>query len=104
MGFSYIGNQSAGGLCCFSQCLDVSRMTGSHFDDGYLMFFVQAEQCLGYSNIVIEIALGIKHVELLLEYSGNEFLGCRLAVSACNADDRNIELAAVLTGEVLERL
>ena len=79
-------------------------MAGAHLDDGYLVFRSQAEQRLGHPYVVVEVALGVEHVVLLLQHGGDELLGGRLAVGAGNADDGNLELAAVFAGQVLEGL
>ena len=65
MGTTNIGNQTTGRLSCFCECLDVTRMTGAHFDDGYLVLLRQTEQCLGHTNIVVEVALRIEDIVFL---------------------------------------
>ncbi len=98
MGFSDIGDETTGGLCCFCECLDVARMTGSHLDDGYLMLLSQTEERFGDADIVVEVALCIKNVELLRQDSRNKFLCGSLPVGTSNANDRDVKLTSVFTG------
>ena len=104
MGTSYVGDEAAGGLGGLHKRLDVARVGGPHLHDGNVVLLVQPEQGLGHADVVIEISLGGHHVVLGAEHGGNEFLGGRLAVGASDADNGNVELAAVLTGQVLEGL
>ena len=104
MGSAYVGDQTAGGLCRLCECLDVARMAGAHLDDGDLVLLRQAEEGLGHAYVVVEVALGVEHIVFLREHSCYEFLGGRLAVGACDADDGDVELTAMLAGQVLERL
>ena len=41
---------------------------------------------------------------MLGQYGTNQFLGCRLTVGSRDADDRNVELSAVLTRQILKGL
>ena len=104
MGASDVGDETTGGLGSLGECLDVAGMACPHLDDGDVVVGRQAQQRLGYADIVVEVALGVEHVVLLLEHGGDELLRCRFAVGAGDGDDGDIELAAVLTGNVLEGL
>ena len=97
MGTANVGDQSAGRLSCLGEGLDISRMAGTHLDDGYLVLLRETEKGLGHSHIVVEVALCVEHVVLLRQYGGNELLRGGLAVGACDADDGNVELTAMLT-------
>ena len=79
-------------------------MAGTHLDDGYLVAVVQSEEGLGHAHVVVEIALCEEDIILLLQDGRNEFLGGGFAVGARDADDRDVELAAMLAGQVLEGL
>ena len=79
-------------------------MTGSHLNDGNLVLFRQAEECLGYADIVVEVPLCIEHIIFLWENSGNQLFRSRLTVGAGDADYWDVELATVLTGKILESL
>ena len=68
------------------------------------MILRQTEQGLGHTNIIIEVALRIEHIVFLGEHGSHKFLGGCLTVGACDADDGDIELATVLTGQILEGL
>ena len=58
----------------------------------------QTEERLGYADIVVEVALCIKNVELLRQDSRNKFLCGGLPVGTSNANDRDIKLTSVFTG------
>ena len=104
MGSAYVGDQTAGGFCCFCECLDVARMAGAHLDDGDFVLLCQSEEGLGHAYVVVEVALSVEHIVFLREHSSYEFLGGRLAVGACDADDGDVELTAMLAGQVLVSL
>ena len=104
MGSANIGYQTAGGLCSLSKRLDVARMAGAHLDDSYLVLLCESEQRLGHTYIIIEIALSIEHIVFLRKDCSNEFLGGSLAVSASDANDWDIELTTMLTGQILKGL
>ena len=104
VGTTDVGNESAGGFDGLYERLDVARVAGTHLDDGYLVLLGQAEQCLGHTHVVVEVTLGVEHVVLLAQNGGDEFLGGRLAVGAGDADNWDIELAAVLACQVLKGL
>ena len=104
VGFTHIGDQTAGGLCRLCQGLDVPRMTGAHLDDGNLMILRQAEQGLGHTDIIVEVALCIEHIIFLGEHGSHKLLGGCLTVGTGNADDGDIELATMFTGQILEGL
>ena len=104
MGSADVGDESAGRLGGFDERLDVARMAGTHLDDSYLVAIVQSEEGLGHAHVVVEIALCEEDIILLLQDGRNEFLGGCFAVGARDADDRDIELAAMLAGQVLESL
>ena len=104
MGSANVGDQSAGRLSRLGEGLDVARMAGTHLDDGYLVLLREAEKGLGHSHVVVEVALCVEHVVLLRQNGGNELLRGGLAVGACDADDGDVELAAVLAGQGFEGL
>ena len=104
MSSAYIGDQTTGGLCRLCERLDVARMAGAHLDDGDFVLLCQSEEGLGHAYVVVEVALSVEHIVFLREHSSYEFLGGRLAVGACDADNRNVELATMLTRQILEGL
>ena len=102
VGTAYVGNHTAGWLHVFHEFSDVTRMGSTHFYNGNLIFRRETEERLWYAYIIIEVALSEHHVELLAENSRDEFLGGGLAVGSGDSYYRNIEVAAMLTGEFLE--
>ena len=79
-------------------------MTGAHLDDGNLMVLRQTEQGLGHADIIVEVALCIEHIVFLGEHGSHKLLGGCLTVGTGNADDGDIELATMFTGQILEGL
>ena len=68
------------------------------------MILRQTEQRFRHANIVIEISLRIEHIVFLGENGSHKFLGGCLAVGTRDADNGDIELATVFTGQILEGL
>ena len=79
-------------------------MTGTHLYHGNLMLLGQTEERLGYTHVIVEVPLGIEHIVFLREYGSHEFLCGGLAVGACDANHRDIELAPMLARQVFEGL
>ena len=55
MSFAYIGNDTTVRFYDFTEKLDFSRMVGTHFDDGKVVFRFQAEQGGGYTDVIVQI-------------------------------------------------
>ena len=104
MGSSDVGDESAGGLSSLDECLDVARVGCSHLDHGNVRLVVDAEQRLGYADIVVEVTLGGHHMVAFGEHGTDEFLGGRLAIGACDAYHGDVELTTVFACQVLEGL
>ena len=84
---TYIGDQSDVGFANIHQLVDVARMTGSHLDNGYLMFGFQAQHRSRYTDTIVEVALCIEHIVFLGKNGSGELLGGSFAIGARNADD-----------------
>lgn len=104
MGAADIGDQSAGRLDQIDQRADVAGMACSHLDDGNIMFGSETEERLWHADVVVEIAFGEEDIVTAGQNGGDEFLGGRLAIGAGDADDGNGEPAAMVAGQLLERL
>ena len=102
VGTPHIGDEAARRLHIVYQRLDVSRVAGPHFHDRNLVFRAQGEERFGHSHIVVEIAPGVHHVVFLSQHGRDELLGGGLAVGARDADDGDVEPAAVLAGQFFE--
>ena len=102
VGTAHIGNHAAGRLHVFHELSDVIRMGSAHLYNGNLVFRRETEERLWYAYIIIEVALGEHHVELLAENGRDEFLGGGLAVGSGDSHYGNLEVPAMLTGEFLE--
>ena len=64
------------------------------------MHDAEAEQRLGHTHVVVEVALGSHLVVALGQDGTHKFLGRRLAVGARDADDRDVEAAPVFARHV----
>ena len=104
MGTTYVGDEATGRLSRFHQRLDVTRVTGSHLNDCNLVLLRQTEQCLGHTHVVVEVALGVKHIVFLGKHGSDQFLRGGLAIGAGDANHGDVKLTTVLTGQVLEGL
>ena len=102
MGFSYVGNDSVSGSAISTSSLMSSRVAGTHFHHGKVMFRAQAEQGEGNTDVIVQISQGIEHVVSLRKYGGHQFLGSSLSVCTRNADDGCTHLPAVVIGKLLQ--
>ena len=62
MGFSCGGNDPVVRFGYLYQLLDVSRVAGTHFHHGKVMFRAQAKQGEGNTDVIVQISQGIEHV------------------------------------------
>ena len=90
------------GLNDLHQRLDVARVRRAHLHDCYVVCRVQAQQCLGHADVVVEVALGVEHVVFLQKHRSREFLCGGLAVGSGDADDRRAERTSVIACELLQ--
>ena len=102
VGTAYVGDHAAGRFHIFYESLDVARMRSSHLYDGNFMLWGKAEERLGHTHIIIEVALCEHHIVFFTEYGRDQFLGRGLAVGSCDSHYRNVEMTAMLTGQFLE--
>ena len=104
MGFSYVGNDPVVRFGYLYQLLDVSRVAGTHFHHGKVVFRAQAKQGEGNTDVIVQISQGIEHVVSLRKYGGHQFLGSSLSVCTRNADDGCTHLPTVVIGKLLQGL
>ena len=98
-----VGDQSACRLNIVNQSFDVAGMRSTHLHHSDLVVGGEPQQCLGHTDVVVVVGLGVHHAVFLSEHSRDEFFGRGLAVGAGDADNRNGELAAVLACQFLVR-
>ena len=101
VGLAYVCYDAVVGLHDVDEGLNLPRVVGAHLYHCYLVLFGKAQQSLWHSDVVVEVALRVKHVILLRENSGYEFLGGSLTVGACHAYNPCAERTAVLVGKLL---
>ena len=101
VGTPYIGDHATGRLNIIHKLLYVARMGGSHLHNRYLMFRRDLKQRTRHAYIVVVVGLGVEHTVFFGQDRGNQFLGCGLTIRTRDADDRNVKLAAMLTGQFL---
>ena len=104
MCFAYIGNQAAGGFSGFDKRLNVTRVTGSHLNDGDFVLGGETQQCFGDTYVIIEVTLGRHHVIFLGKDGTQQFLGCGLAVGAGDTDYGDVKLASMFPRQVFKGL
>ena len=102
MCFPHIGDESKIRLCDVDERADVARMTRSHLHNSQFVFAGKPQQRLGYTYIIIEIALGKEHVILFGQHGRYQFLGGCLAVGTRYADNRRAECTPMIIGQLLE--
>ena len=81
--------------------VSTSVLAGAHLNDGNLVLGAQAQQRLRHTYVVVEISLGGQHIVLLAKHGLHQFLCSGLSVGPGNGNDGNVELAAMLAGQVL---
>ena len=102
MRFPDIGDESAIGLHDFAQLRDFARVIGASFDHGEIVFGAQTEQREGHTDMIVEVAFGVEHLEFLAEHRGNEFFGGGFAVGAGDLQHRGVEHTAVVGRQFLQ--
>ncbi len=82
---------------------DLAGMIHAHLEDADLIAAPRARSIVsGSADVVVEIALRLRDLEMLAEHRGGEILRARLAVAAGEADDLQRQAAAVVRGELLQ--
>ena len=100
--FAHIGNEAAIGIYNFAQVGNFSRVVGSRFNHSNLVFLREAQQCFGYTNMVVEVTFGEEHVVALCKNGSGEFLGSRLTVRTRNLHDGQSQLLAMMVRQFLQ--
>ena len=79
-------------------------MVGSHLNHGKVVLAgAQAQQRERHPDVVVQVADGGQHPELLGQHGREQLLGGGFAVRARDGQHRNSELLAVLPGQLLQR-
>ena len=102
MCFADIGDDAAVGRDDVAEQCDFSNVVGTGFDDSKFVFLREAEQREGHTDVVVEIAFGVEHIESLGEHGSHEFFGCGLAVSACDLKNWGFELSTMVGSQYLK--
>ena len=77
-------------------------MTRTHFDHSYFMLFCHRQQSEGYSNMIVEVALRVQHLELFGQHSSYQFLSRSLSVCSSDSNNRSFELVTMMIGKLLQ--
>ena len=85
---------NSGKLAHFSKVID------THFQHGYLMFFVHFENSQWKPTFIIEVSLCFVNVVFLSQYGCDHFLGTGLADASGNTYDFYVERVTVEFGDV----
>ena len=101
---AYVGDEAVVGFGYFHQFADVAGVVGSHFHYGQLVLGLHAQQGKRYADVVVQVALGVEHVDVFGQYGGNQFFRGCLSVGAGNAQQGDAQGAAVQPGQLLQGL
>ena len=85
----------------FAQLRDFARVVGAGFDHGEIVFGAQTKQREGHTDVIVEVAFGVEHLEFLAEHRSNEFFGGGFAVGAGDLQHRGVEHTAVVGRQFL---
>ena len=88
MSAPHIGDEPAVCMHDGTEGSNLTRMVGTRLYDGNLVVSTQAEEREGYADMIVEISLCEKDVELLCENGRTEFLRSRLSVRTGDLQDR----------------
>ena len=100
---AHVGDQAAGGLGDLHQRGDLARGGRAQLDHGRARPGVDAEEGERHADMVVQVAVGINGFVLAGHHGAHQFLRGGLAVGAGDADHGDIELAAVVGGQILQR-
>ena len=79
-------------------------MVDSHFQNRDFIFFGQPENGQRKTDLIIIISFCFQYVIFLRQNRGNQLFGAGLADASRNADHFQIQPAAVIAGQIFERL
>ena len=99
---AYVRDDAKVGQHNLHQCLDFAWVVCAHLDDSNVMFFLELQESLWHTDVVVEVALRVKHIVFLLQYGGNQFFRGRLTVRTCDADDRCTQVDTVIFRQLLQ--
>ena len=95
MGLTDVGDDRRGRTADAGEIADLAAMVHAHLHDRSLDLVIQTQQRPGQADVVVQIALGLQRIEMPGHHSSGHFLGGRLADTAGNRENRNVELCAV---------
>ena len=90
--FANIGDDAAVGGHNLAEQSDFSDVVGAGFDDCKFVFLREAKQGEWHTDVVVEIAFSVEHIEFFREHGSNEFFGSSLAVGARDLKNRCFQL------------
>ena len=82
---------------------DLARMVHADLEDTDLVAAARAQHRERESDVVVEIPLGLRDLEVSTEHARGEILRARLAVRSCERHDLQGEAAAIRGCELLKR-
>ena len=91
------------GLAMRAKGGDLAGVVHAHLQDRIFVFRLQPQQLQRQAEAVVQIALGLEHVELRAQRRGHGFLGGGLARRAGNRHQPPAPLAAHMRGQRLQR-
>ncbi len=100
---AHVGDHAPVGRGNQRQRGDLAGVVHAHLDHRDLVLRLQAQQLQRQAEAVVQIALGLEHVELCAQRRGNRFLGGGLAGRAGDGHHAPAPLAAHVRGQGLQR-
>ena len=107
MRLANIGDESEVGMNDGAKFSDVHRVIGTHLDDGKFMLGLHLKEGQRHTDLIVQIAFGGQHVELLTQHRADQFLGRCLSVCSRDANDLDgtlpvAELLAMIGSQLLK--
>ena len=102
MGAAHVGDKAEVGVGDATEVGNLARMTGPHLDDGNLCVGGDGEEREGHTEVVVKIAGGGVGAVAFGQDGVDKLLGGGLAVGAGDAEEGDGELAAVVSGQLLQ--
>ena len=104
MSLADVGDEAVGWFGVGAIACDFAPVVGSHLNHGKVVLAgAQAQQRERHPDVVVQVADGGQHPELLGQHGREQLLGGGFAVRARDGQHRNSELLAVLPGQLLQR-
>ena len=99
---TYVCNQSTVCIYNLRQFCNFSRVICSRFNHSNGVFCRQSQQGFGHTNVVVKVALCIKHIMLRAQHCCSEFFCSGFTISTSNLYNGCTQLFAVIVCQLLQ--